>query len=48
LRESPMVDVVETLIGKNDIRIYDPNVYLAKLFGANKGYIDKKIHIFLD
>lgn len=44
LRESPMVEVVETLIGKGyDIRIYDRNVHLAKLFGANKEYITQKI-----
>ena len=44
LRESPMVEVVETLIGKGyDIRIYDHNVHLAKLFGANKEYINQKI-----
>ncbi len=44
LRESPMVDVVETLIGKGyDIQIYDRNVQLARLFGANKEYINNKI-----
>ncbi len=44
LRESPMVDVVETLIGKGyDLRIYDRNVNLAKLFGANKEYINERI-----
>jgi GDP-mannose 6-dehydrogenase len=44
LRESPMVEVVERLIGKGyDVRIFDRNVHLAKLFGANKDYITRKI-----
>ena len=44
LRESPMVEVVERLLGKGyDIRIYDRNVSLAKLFGANRDYIVEKI-----
>jgi GDP-mannose 6-dehydrogenase len=44
LRESPLVEVVETVLGKGyDVRIYDSNVALAKLVGANKEYIEKEI-----
>ena len=42
-----MVEVVERLIGKGyDVRVYDANVNLAKLVGANKSYIlDQIPHI---
>ena len=42
-----MVEVVERLIGKGyEVRIYDANVNLAKLVGANKSYIlDQIPHI---
>ena len=44
MRESPIVKVVETLIGKGyTISIYDPNVNLSKLIGANKQYIEQII-----
>lgn len=48
LRESPMVGVVEQLIGKGyDVRIFDPNVKLAGLMGSNKNYLLNHIpHIF--
>lgn len=44
LRESPIVEVIERLIGKgHDLLLYDRNVNLAKLTGANRDYILKMI-----
>lgn len=44
LRCSPIVDVVETLLGKGfNIRIYDKNVKISELTGTNKDFIMAKI-----
>ena len=44
LRESPMVELTERLIGKGyDVKVYDRNVSLAALHGANREYIQNKI-----
>jgi GDP-mannose 6-dehydrogenase len=44
LRESPMVTLVEMLIGKGlDVWILDPNVAIARLVGANRRYIEEEI-----
>lgn len=44
LRESPMVSLVEALIGKGcDVRILDRNVSIARLRGANRRYIEEEI-----
>lgn len=40
LRESPLIEIIERLLGKGyDLRIYDRNVNIAKLVGANRDFI---------
>jgi len=44
LRESPYVEIAERLLGKGfELKVYDPNVSLARLTGANKDYINRVI-----
>ena len=44
VRESPIVEVIEGLIGKGyDLRLYDRNVRLASLIGANREFLETRI-----
>lgn len=44
LRESPLVMVAKRLLGEGcELRIFDPEVHLSRLLGANRSYIDAHI-----
>ncbi len=44
LRESPTVALLERLIGKGrDVRVFDPNIALEKIYGTNKAFLMERI-----
>jgi GDP-mannose 6-dehydrogenase len=44
LRESPLVELAERLYGRGyDIRIYDPNIQVSKLTGANLQFVKSQL-----
>jgi GDP-mannose 6-dehydrogenase len=44
LRESPLLELAERLIGKGmDVRIYDPEVNLSRIRGSNKAFVEEAI-----
>ena len=44
LRESPVVEIIERLLGKGfDVRLYDKNVNISSLVGANRDFIMNQI-----
>lgn len=49
LRESPVVSLIEMLIGKGfQLSLYDSNVFYAKLLGKNKEYIEAHVPHMVD
>jgi GDP-mannose 6-dehydrogenase len=44
IRESPAITLVETLLGRGyHVRIFDENIQLSKLVGANKSYLENEL-----
>jgi GDP-mannose 6-dehydrogenase len=44
LRESPYVELAETLLGKGyEVRIYDPIVNPSTVIGTNRAYVESKL-----
>ena len=44
LRESPVVSMLEQLIGKGrDVRVFDPHIQLEAIYGSNRNFILESI-----
>jgi len=44
LRESPIIKVIETLVGKGyEVSIHDEFVSLGRLHGSNKAYLEQQL-----
>lgn len=44
LRESPFVQLAESLIGKGiQLRVYDPDVAIGRVFGRNRAYVEERL-----
>jgi GDP-mannose 6-dehydrogenase len=44
LRESPLVELAERLIGKGfELRVHDPDVALGRLHGSNRAFLQEKL-----
>jgi GDP-mannose 6-dehydrogenase len=44
VRESPVVPLVETLLGRGyDVKLHDENVDPAKLIGANRSFVERAL-----
>jgi len=44
LRESPLVELAERLIGKGfELRVHDPEVALGRLHGSNRAFLEEKL-----
>jgi GDP-mannose 6-dehydrogenase len=44
LRESPLVELAERLIGKGvELRVYDPDVSLGRLHGSNRAFLEERL-----
>lgn len=44
LRESPMVELAERLLGKGyELRIYDPTIVPSRLIGTNRTFVEKRL-----